>query len=185
MSDRKLTPAEQAVAFAEKNLGSTDYDVYDAQGKHHGYCEKFFENAYGKSGVYGSAKQNYTSAVKNKSIQSGTLPPAGAAVYFSGNPQNGHVTLSAGNGYVYSNSINGKVSKLKISDLSKKWGAEGKYLGWSDPMKAGLKGGASWSPTSGSSSSGAAGAAGATSGVVSRQFTGGNLTSSVGIPRVF
>ena len=182
MTDRKLTPAEQAIAFAEKNLGSTDYDVYDAQGKHHGYCEKFFEHAYGKSGLYGSARDNYTASVKNKSVQNGTLPPAGAAVYFSGNPKYGHVTLSAGNGYVYSNSIGGKVAKIKISDLSKKWGSEGKYLGWSDPMKAGLKGGAAWSPTTSGSS---VGASSGTTSTASRQFSGGNITSSVGIPKVF
>ena len=130
-----------ALKFAEAQVGTKAYNDM---------CQKFVENAYGRSGVYSSAKAAYNDAAKKGTLQTGTLPPAGAAVYFQGNKKYGHVAISAGNGYMISSGIGGKVQKVKINDLSKMWGAKGSYLGWSDPSGS-LKGGSPFAASAPSS----------------------------------
>ena len=58
-------------------------------------------------------------------------PPPGAIVWWKGPTSAGHVALSAGNGYVYSNDFKrpGKIDKVKIKDITRGWDCE--YLGWS------------------------------------------------------
>jgi hypothetical protein len=114
-----------AVAFAEKHGGHYDYD---------GYCSRFTENALtGHGGVYDSAKDWYNASVKNKVVNTTKLPPAGAAVFYQGDPENGHVAVSAGGGYVWSTGVKGKVQKVRYDQL---WGGNGSgtYLGWTSKV---------------------------------------------------
>jgi hypothetical protein len=94
------------------------------------YCEKAVEDAYGREiPNYASAKDAYEAQQKAGNVQIG-VPPAGAAVYYQGNANYGHVALSAGNGYVWSTDANGdKVGKVRYDQL---WGGtgSGKYLGY-------------------------------------------------------
>jgi hypothetical protein len=118
--DGMLDPGK-AVSFAEQHGGHYDYN---------GYCDQFTENALtGRGGIYGSAKDYYNSSVKHNAVNTTKLPPAGAAVFYQGSPDNGHVAVSAGGGYVWSTGVGGKVEKVPYDKL---WGGtgSGKYLGW-------------------------------------------------------
>jgi hypothetical protein len=160
-----------AVNWANSQIGKNDYDHY---------CERFFENAYGKTGNYASARDYYNSAAKSNTLQTGTIPPAGAAVFFRGNPQFGHIALSAGNGYVISSGIGGKVEKVKISDMGKLWGAEGAYTGWADPV-GGLKGTGKYVA---SADTGSTGSTGSTGGTRRSMFNLGNAGASANVATI-
>jgi hypothetical protein len=105
------------------------------------YCQQALEEAYGRNVPnYKSAKAAYEAQNKAGNVQIG-VPPAGAAVYYQGNAANGHVALSAGNGYVWSTDANGdKVGKVKYDQL---WGGtgSGKYLGYTTFGMKGIQSG--------------------------------------------
>lgn len=66
---------------------------------------------------------------RSKLKHSTGTPPKGAPVYWRGGTY-GHVALSDGNGYVWSNDYRrrGKIDRVKISDITRGWGFT--YLGW-------------------------------------------------------
>lgn len=63
-------------------------------------------------------------------VTSGSTPPKGAPVYWRGPTSDGHVAISDGGGYVWSNDFRrpGKIDRVRISDITRGWGAT--YLGW-------------------------------------------------------
>lgn len=124
-----------ALKFAEEHVGTNAYDHM---------CEKSVENAYGKTGVFPSARDAYLTASHSGSLRNDPVPPAGAMVYLKGNKTYGHVALSAGDGYIYSSGIGGKYEKVKLSDMPKQWGPEGAYLGYSMPNDKTFSGGGSY-----------------------------------------
>jgi len=117
---------DAAMKFAAGFEGKAAYDQM---------CERFIENAYGTQHNYGSAKANYTNAEKLGLLRNDATPPGGAIVYLQGNEKHGHAAISAGNGYIYSTGINGKVERVKLSDMTKTWGPKGAYLGYAMPSK--------------------------------------------------
>ncbi|WP_442785271.1 CHAP domain-containing protein [Amycolatopsis sp. H20-H5] len=89
------TPAG-AIQWYKNHLGSTAYQ---------GYCEKAAENAYGTTGVWGSANAHWTGA--SPKHPTGT-PPAGSFVYWNISAY-GHVGIADGSGGIYASSIGGKI----------------------------------------------------------------------------
>ncbi|MET7667369.1 peptidase inhibitor family I36 protein [Micromonospora luteifusca] len=79
--------AADAVAFAKARLGHTDWN---------NECELFVERAYGTSGQFATARTHYLWQRDNGRIHTGSVPPAGTAVFFTSTTSAGHVMLSIG-----------------------------------------------------------------------------------------
>src|SRR5690606_4969268 len=93
-------------------------------------CLNFVMTCWGfsPSGIP-SAIEGWNRSKKKKT--SGT-PPKGAPVYWRGPTSAGHVAISDGGGYEYSNDFKraGEIDRVKITDITKGWGAT--YLGWTE-----------------------------------------------------
>ena len=120
-----------AINFMEKNNGS---NKYSSPPNKLSLCEQAVENAYGITGVYGSAAADYDAQKAAGRLHSERNPndstaPAGALVFFTGaNAADGHVGIAVGNGTQYwtVDAVNG-YKGIHIDSL-----AEGEgYLGWS------------------------------------------------------
>ncbi|GAB3350538.1 peptidase inhibitor family I36 protein [Micromonospora halotolerans] len=79
--------AAEAVAFAKARLGHTDWN---------NQCELFVERAFGTSGRFATARTHYQWQKDNGRIHTGSVPPAGTAVFFTSTTSAGHVMLSIG-----------------------------------------------------------------------------------------
>ena len=79
--------AAEAVAFARARLGHTDWN---------NQCELFVERAFGTSGRFATARTHYQWQRDNGRIHTGSVPPAGTAVFFTSTTSAGHVMLSIG-----------------------------------------------------------------------------------------
>src|SRR3954447_21778117 len=79
--------ASEAIAFAKARLGHTDWN---------GQCELFVERAFGTSGRFLTARTHYLWQKDNGRIHTGSVPPAGAAVFFTSTTSAGHIMLSIG-----------------------------------------------------------------------------------------
>ncbi len=79
--------ASSAVAFAKARLGHTDWN---------NECELFVERAFGTSGRFATARAHYQWQKDNGRIHTGSVPPAGTAVFFTSTTSAGHVMLSIG-----------------------------------------------------------------------------------------
>jgi hypothetical protein len=109
--------ADNAVAWFAARNGSTAYQ---------GYCEKAVENAYGRTGIYASAKANWNDAVRRGAAHRGDLnPPRGALVFWNISAY-GHVGLAVGDGTFWATSVNGRIGKARLPYFSS-------YLGWAWP----------------------------------------------------
>ena len=104
------------MAWAESMVGATGYD---------GSCERFVENAFGTSGRYASARQNFeVQRAAGRIHYSSSAMPAGALVFFD-NPvagPYGHVQISRGDGTFVTSA-----ATVRVVDL--RWA--GTFLGWS------------------------------------------------------
>ncbi|GIF15413.1 peptidase inhibitor family I36 protein [Actinoplanes teichomyceticus] len=79
--------ASEAIAFAKARLGHTDWN---------NECELFVERAFGTSGRFATARAHYDWQKANGRIHTGSVPPAGSAVFFTSTTSAGHVMLSIG-----------------------------------------------------------------------------------------
>ncbi|MGW3605098.1 peptidase inhibitor family I36 protein [Micromonospora sp. NPDC005161] len=79
--------AAEAVAFAKARLGHSDWN---------NECELFVERAFGTSGRFATARTHYQWQKDNGRIHTGSVPPAGTAVFFTSTTSAGHVMLSIG-----------------------------------------------------------------------------------------
>jgi len=110
--------ADNAIAWFSSRNGSTAYQ---------GYCEKAVENAYGRTGIYASAKANWNDAVRRGAAHRGDLnPPKGALVFWDIGAPYGHVGLATGDGNFWATSVNGRIGKARLPYFSN-------YLGWAQP----------------------------------------------------
>jgi hypothetical protein len=112
-SDSKSSRIDKAIAFAKARLGHTDWN---------NQCELFVERAYGTSGRFPTAKDDYYWQKNNGFLHTTGTAPAGALVFFKSTTPAQHVALSIGDGLAISTGP--KVYILKISDRKD-------YLGWS------------------------------------------------------
>ncbi|WP_410632241.1 hypothetical protein [Amycolatopsis sp. cmx-4-83] len=85
--------ADSAIAFAKARLGHTDWN---------NQCELFVERAFGTSGRFASATTHYQWQKSNGRIHTGSVAPAGAAVFFTSTTSNGHIMLALGGGVAIS-----------------------------------------------------------------------------------
>jgi hypothetical protein len=85
--------ASGAIAFAKARLGHTDWN---------NQCELFVERAYGTSGRFASATTHYQWQKSNGRIHTGSVAPAGAALFFTSTTVNGHIMLALGGGVAIS-----------------------------------------------------------------------------------
>jgi len=106
--------AAGAVAWYKAHNGSTAYQ---------GYCEKAAENAYGTTGVWGSANAHWNGASPKHAGDKN--PPLGAFVYWNISAY-GHVGISDGAGGFWATSVNGKIGLAKLPYFNS-------YLGWAYP----------------------------------------------------
>ncbi len=106
------------------------------KGKDSGMCERFTRTCFGFGAKYASAKLAYEASKRDGKITRSYNAPAGVPVFWditSGtNAPYDHVAVSVGDGYCVSTSAgpNKTVAKVKIKDLTERWGM--KYLGWAD-----------------------------------------------------
>jgi Peptidase inhibitor family I36 len=105
--------AAEAVAFAKARLGRTDWN---------NQCELFVERAFGTSGRFASAKTHYQWQKNNGRIHIGSVPPAGAAVFFTSTSVYGHVMLSIGG--------NSAISTGPTVYQTNSFRQRSDYLGW-------------------------------------------------------
>ncbi|HVK21187.1 MAG TPA: NlpC/P60 family protein, partial [Actinokineospora sp.] len=73
--------------FARARIGATDWN---------NQCELFVERAFGTSGRQASALTHYQWQKNAGRIHTGSVPPAGTAVFFRSTSKWGHVMLSIG-----------------------------------------------------------------------------------------
>jgi hypothetical protein len=105
--------------------------VANAQGLAHGdnqfdgYCAAYSQEAIlGRSGLYDDAAQWQEVSRQKGWLNTTKQAPAGVPVFFNTSNPAKHVAISAGNGYVYSTGINGKIKKVKQSYFGNS------YAGW-------------------------------------------------------
>ena len=79
--------AASAVAFAKARLEHTDWN---------NQCELFVERAFGTSGQFATAATHYNWQKDNGRMHTGSVPPAGTAVFFTSTTSAGHIMLSIG-----------------------------------------------------------------------------------------
>ncbi len=97
---------ERAIQWFYDRRGWTSYE---------GYCELAVENAFGTSGVYGSALANWYDRVsKGQAHKNNLNAPRGTLVFYN-TSSNGHVAISLGNGQVVSTAIGGRIGVASIS----------------------------------------------------------------------
>lgn len=106
------TREQDAIAWLTANAGSTDYDYL---------CETMVEHAYGVSGKYATATDDYQAQASAGAIHTDTNAPAGALVFFAGSTSAGHVEIANGDGQYWTSD-----GTIHLVDLS--WG--GTYYGW-------------------------------------------------------
>lgn len=90
------------------------------------WCLVFVRSAWGVAALYPSAEKGWYGT--RHRMGTGT-PPAGAPVWWT-NGRHGHVALSAGGGYCWSNDVvtYGRIHKVAISRITRQWGQ--RYRGW-------------------------------------------------------
>lgn len=105
-----------------------------------GWCLVFVRRCFNVGAKYGSAEQAYLRA--DFKHGTGGTPPLGVPIWWT-NGGDGHVAISTGDGSCYSTDIkrHGKVDKVAISFITRKWGQN--YRGWSED----INGVRIWRPT--------------------------------------
>lgn len=114
----------QAIAFARKNREFPP-----------GFCLKYVRTAYGVGPLFPSAAEAWRNAQFKHLVGSGMQVPRGVPVYWTGGSQGfGHIAIAAGNGTCWSTDAGGSgiVAKVKIDDLTAKWGID--FKGWAEDV---------------------------------------------------
>jgi cell wall-associated NlpC family hydrolase len=111
--------ADQAISWFQARFGDTSY---------HGVCETAVENAYGNTFRYGSALQDWNTAVNQGRAHRGDLhAPRGALVFWDISKPDGHVGISRGDGTFVATDVNG--AAIGAAPLP----YYPNYLGWAYP----------------------------------------------------
>lgn len=97
-------------------------------------CQSFVANALtGRNSGYEDANEGYAELSKQQQFYKGWVPPVNTPVYWTGGA-NGHVALSAGGGYAWTNDYAGpgRITREKISDIDAWLGGAFTYQGYAD-----------------------------------------------------
>lgn len=96
-----------------------------------GLCLVFVHECYDAPAKYGTA----TIAWQHTHRRHTGTPPLGVPVYWTGGTHGyGHVALSDGHGYVWSNDVlrHGKIDRVSIGSITRNWGLT--YRGWAEDI---------------------------------------------------
>lgn len=117
-----LGSAAGARAIAEHRNPTRDWE---------GLCLRFVRTCFGVAPRWPYATEAYRSTTKRMGT-AGT-PPAWVPIWWAGG-RYGHVALSAGGGYCWSNDIlrPGKIDKVTIPTITRGWGMA--YQGWTEDI---------------------------------------------------
>ncbi|MFI6645925.1 hypothetical protein [Streptomyces sp. NPDC050504] len=123
----RLLSSRDAVAFMteQHDSGSTDWSHL---------CLGAVSQAWGGVDWHATAEE---AAGATTSRHYGTVPPAGAPVWWPGVGSVGHVALSDGNGYVWTNDFveDGMIDRVSIEELDAGWGdGSGQDWFWSEDL---------------------------------------------------
>jgi hypothetical protein len=124
------TAANRALNWAQQIMSSPD-PTWSAQllAPWSGYCEAFVEIAYGTRFHYGSALAHYRAQLAAGRIRTTGVPPAGAIVFYGGEPY-GHVAISSGDGRVVTTwGVAGQRYSVRQVGLR---AFSNPYLGWAE-----------------------------------------------------
>jgi hypothetical protein len=93
-------------------------------------CQMFVRSCLNVGALYGSAESGY---YHTRYRHSTGTPPPGVPVWWTDGGF-GHVALSAGGGYCWSNDYvrQGRIDKVPISSITRHWGK--RYRGWSEDI---------------------------------------------------
>lgn len=110
------------------DLAARVADVSDDQSWYQ-LCLKFVRSALGLRGGVADARAAYRLGGGPDGSNTTDVPPAGVPVYWD-TGKHGHIALSAGGGYVWSNDIRrkGEIDLVPIKEITDSWNAP--YLGW-------------------------------------------------------
>ena len=113
-----------AVVWAQKQVTQPSKSWYML-------CLQFVRLSLGVAAGHPSAEKAFYATTRRRGTT--TTPPPGVPVWWT-NGKHGHVAISAGGGYVYSNDIvrRGKINKVSISYITRNWGQ--KYRGWTEDI---------------------------------------------------
>lgn len=95
-------------------------------------CQSFVANALtGRNSGYEDANAGYAALSRQSTFYRDYVPPVNTPVYWTGG-KNGHVALSAGDGYAWTNDFRGpgKISRESISDINQWLGSSFTYQGF-------------------------------------------------------
>lgn len=118
-----------AITWAEEQIGAVSTYQNPYAGWWSGYCEAFVERAYRLRFRFGSAFSDYRAEQRLGRIRRG-VPPRGALAFYSGSY--GHVALSVGGGSVIS-TIGAESDRLPVARVPYRW-FYAPYLGWALPI---------------------------------------------------
>ena len=113
------TQVDTAIEYGKSLLGSHAYD---------NYCQRFVKICYEKAGIYGSAGSATEACAKWACSSDKTNIPKGAAVYFVGTNQWGHVGIYLGDGNVLHAANGIRIQSLSHCDskyIFRGWGFQG------------------------------------------------------------
>ena len=110
VNNRTLSAADALARAGQLSHGDYQYD---------GWCSSFVQDAVlgDKHGALGHADVWYNRAKSQGAVNTTVAPPAGTAVFYDSSNVHDHVALSAGNGYVWSTGINGRIQRVPMDNL--------------------------------------------------------------------
>lgn len=113
-----------AVQFAKDQVSDPSQDWT-------AFCLKFVRRCFNVGPNFASAEAGWHGAEFKHSTSS--TPPLGVPVWWT-NGRFGHVVISAGDGWCYTNDFlrTGKIDKVKITAITRGWGHH--YRGWSEDV---------------------------------------------------
>jgi cell wall-associated NlpC family hydrolase len=125
---------QRAASWAARQVGGRRLWIEDGDTM----CGAFVENAYGVSGIYGSASAMYRSIGSGGDPSRHTLSglqhaPVGAIVFFAPNARNGyegHVGIYVGNGQFVGVGSGGHIRRYSVQWWSN---SIARYIGWAYP----------------------------------------------------
>jgi uncharacterized protein YgiM (DUF1202 family) len=99
----------------------------------HNLCLMFTRKCFGVAAREPNAKRAWETAKRRHATTNAAAIPAGVPVFWRTGTVNWHIAISIGGGYCYSTDIpRGKVGRIGITDLSRRWGAT--LLGWTEDL---------------------------------------------------
>lgn len=126
MSTTPTRTGTKAIAWAKAQAS-------DPTRNWHNLCLKFVRSCFGVAAREPNAKRAWETAKHRHATTNAATIPAGVPVFWRTGTVNWHIAISIGGGYCYSTDIpRGKVGRIGITDLSRRWGAT--LLGWTEDL---------------------------------------------------